>query len=234
MDEAQLRTRLQLATAGAIPAADRAPAAVIRKARRRQIRFAAVISTAAAVVVAGAMFFVGSTTNLVGPAPMAGAGNQQVSDPPDHTFASGFSLGTTYIDDRLCAVLNIEVLEFDRHATKTTVCETDPEAPLSVSIESVVFGTDAPDDLVALGGGVAPEVQEVQLVLERNKQRVVDLAVIPGPTDDRFMIAELLERKMLFDRRGRVNGLVRAFDSRGQVVAEQRLCDSETSHCREK
>ena len=226
MNETELRSRLQTLVSEAVPSARPLPGDVNKRARRRQFRSGLATATALVILFAGGVYALSSSRNIVGPAPMAGDNNQDVFDPPDQAGVSGYSLGAEVVDGRICVLFDLQVREFEEHRATARVCEPDPAAALSVATALVTLDTDPPTELVVVGGGVAPNVVRIEIVVPHDKFPVREIPIIDALTDlQRRVTGEMLERDTMLDAKGRFRATIRAFDAEGNILIEQALCD---------
>ena len=226
MNETELLSQLRTLASEAVPSARPLPSDVNKRARRGQFRSGLAVATALITLFAGGIYAVNSSRNIVGPAPMAGDNSQDVFDPPDHAFTSGYSLDAEMVDGRICVLFDVEVHEFEEHRSTARVCEPEPAGVLSVATALVTLDTDPPTELVVVGGGVAPNVARIEIVVPHDKFPVREIPIIDALRDqERRVTGEMLERDTMLDAKGRFRATIRAFDVEGNLLYKQALCD---------
>lgn len=237
MNESDLRTQLRAIASAAVPAPRPLPRRVESRARRGRTFSGLLATGVVGLLLVGGFYAVGSTRNLVGPAPIAGGSDQGVVDPPDHSFGSSVFLNAEVVDGRICALFELQVREFEDHRAHARICDPDPTAVLSIVTRLVIFQTEPPggfiamsdSPIVAVAGGVGPEVARVEIDLPGNRLPDQRLPLMSVKDFGRRVTGSALERNLMLDDNGKFSAVIRALDSQGNVIVEQRLCDPTTS-----
>jgi hypothetical protein len=164
---------------------------------------------------------------------MAGSPGQGVADPPDQAGSAGFGMSAEVIDGRICAFFDIEYFDGEDHRTGVQMCDPDPTEAMSVETRSVDIDNEMePSGLVVIVAGVGAEVARVEVDLPGRKFPMQELPILDFQDHPRRIAGTALGRELFLDKEGRFVAVIRAFDSEGEVIVEEDVCDPvESSIC---